>query len=139
MNWGKGLTVAMILFMGFIIYLTVIKLQKTLDLEVENYYEREINYEQEIQAQRNANMFEKIMIKNDDEFIVLSIPETIDMANVKVLFIRPNDKNLDKTFHFEDTKILLIRKDELKIGKYKLEITYRIGDKECLQKEEIVI
>ncbi len=139
MNWGKGLTIAMALFMGFIITLTVIKLQKTSDLEVENYYEREINYEQEIQAQRNANLFDKLLIKNDDEFIVLTIPEATDMTDVKVLFIRPNDKNLDKPFHFEDTKMLLIRKDDLKTGKYKLEITYRIGDKECLQKEEIVI
>src|SRR5690554_3300252 len=134
MNWGKGLTVAMILFMGFIIYLTVIKLQKTSDLEVENYYEREINYEQEIQAQRNANMFEKIMIKNDDEFVVFTIPEDVDMSKAKVLFIRPNDKNLDKPFYFESTKMLLVRKDELQVGKYKLEISYRIGSKGCLQK-----
>lgn len=139
MNWGKGLTVAMILFMGFIIYLTVIKLQKTSDLEVENYYEREINYEQEIQAQRNANMFEKIMIKNDDEFVVFTIPEDVDMSKAKVLFIRPNDKNLDKPFYFESTKMLLVRKDELQVGKYKLEISYRIGSKECLQKEEIIV
>lgn len=139
MNWGKGLTLAMLLFIGFIVTLTWIKLSKVSDLEDENYYEREINYEQEIQAQRNANAFEKISIGNDDKFLIFTIPTEIQMQNATVKFIRPSDKKLDKTFLFENSKTLLISKGELKAGKYKLEITYQIDGKDCLVKEEITV
>src|SRR5690554_5679341 len=132
MNWGKGIAVAMAAFMIFIIVLTGIKLSKVNDLETENYYEREINYEQEIQAQRNANAYAKMQIKNDDSFVVFTIPDEVDMKKAKVLFIRPNNKEQDKTFIFEDSKTLLIDKSELEAGKYKLEITYLVDDKDCL-------
>lgn len=139
MNWGKGLIIAMTLFIGFIVTLTWIKLSKVSDLEDENYYEREINYEQEIQAQRNANAFEKMTIQNDDNFVVLTIPTEVQMQNASVKFIRPSDKKLDKTFPFEQSKTLLINKEELVSGKYKLEITYQIDGKDCLVKEEITV
>ncbi|HRO75796.1 MAG TPA: FixH family protein [Crocinitomicaceae bacterium] len=134
MNWGKGLTLAMLLFIGFIVTLTWIKLSKVSDLEDENYYEREINYEQEIQAERNANAFEKISIGNDDKFLIFTIPSDVEMQNAIVKFIRPSDKKLDKIYPFEQSKSLLISKEELKAGKYKLEITYQIDGKDCLVK-----
>lgn len=139
MNWGKGLTIGMVIFMSFIITLTTIMMRKSSDLESEDYYSREVNYEQEIQAQRNANLQEKIAVNHDEEYVVLTIPETLNVPGVKVLFIRPNDKLLDKEFQFEGTKTLLISKKELKEGRYKLEITYQLENKDCLQKEEITI
>lgn len=134
MNWGKGLILAMLSFIVFIAVLTGIKLSKVSDLEDENYYEREINYEQEIQAERNANAFEKISIGNDDKFLIFTIPSDVEMQNAIVKFIRPSDKKLDKIYPFEQSKSLLISKEELKAGKYKLEITYQIDGKDCLVK-----
>lgn len=138
MNWGKGITVVMILFMGFIITLTTIMMRTSTDLESEDYYSREVNYEQEIQAQKNANELEKISINEDEENVVLKVSEHIDLPLVKVNFIRPNDKKMDKTFEFQDSKTLLVAKKELEKGMYKLEISYEYNGKLCLQKEEII-
>lgn len=139
MNWGKGLTVAMILFMGFIITLVTIMIRTSTDLESEDYYSREVNYEQEIQAQKNANELEKISINEDEEHLVLKVPENIELPTVKVNFIRPNDKKMDKTFEFQNSKTLLVSKKELEKGIYKLEIIYEYEGKACLQKEEITL
>ncbi len=139
MNWGKGITVVMILFMGFIITLTTIMMRTSTDLESEDYYSREVNYEQEIQAQKNANELEKISINEDEEHVVLKVSENINLPAVKVNFIRPNDKKKDKTFDFQDSKTLLISKKELEKGMYKLEILYQYEGKSCLQKEEITL
>lgn len=139
MNWGKGITVVMILFMGFIITLTSIMMRTSTDLESEDYYAREVNYEQEIQAQRNANELEKIGVAEDEEFIVLKVSETVEISAIKVLFIRPNNKKMDKTFEFQDSKTLLIAKKDLEKGMYKMEISYEHEGKPCLQKEEITL
>jgi len=139
MNWGKGLVLAMVLFVGFIAVLTGLKLSKVNDLEHENYYAREINYEQEIQAQRNANAFEKLEIKEQDDFVVINVPENLNASGVKVILTRPNDKNLDKEYRFDDAKMHLISKDELTLGVYKVEILYKVEGKDCLIKDEIKI
>jgi hypothetical protein len=49
MNWGKGIIIGMGLFMAFIIFLVVNLMMQKVDLESEDYYKREINYESEIQ------------------------------------------------------------------------------------------
>ncbi|MEY3438013.1 MAG: hypothetical protein RL265_598, partial [Bacteroidota bacterium] len=55
MNWGRGIILAMALFMGFILFLVVNIMLHTVDLESEDYYKKEINYEQEITAMKNFN------------------------------------------------------------------------------------
>lgn len=139
MNWGKGLIVAMGLFVIFIAVLTSIKLTKVNDLEHEDYYAREINYEQEIQAQRNANSFDKVEIKDQENFITIRVPESLEASEIRVILTRPNDKNLDKEYHFDDSKTHLISKDELATGVYKVEILYKVDGKDCLIKDEIKI
>src|SRR5690554_6466529 len=139
MNWGKGLVLAMVLFVGFIAVLTGLKLSKVNDLEHEDYYAREINYEQEIQAQGNANSFDKVEIKDQENFITIRVPESLEASEIKVILTRPNDKNLDKEYQFDDSKTHLISKDELAIGVYKVEILYKVDGKDCLIKDEIKI
>lgn len=129
----------MVVFIGFILSLTITMMSKQSDLEDEDYYLREVNYEQEIQAQKNANSFGRILVNNNLDTIVIDFPKDIQTASIKLFFIRPNNKKLDKEFLFESSENLYVPKDKLMNGKYKLEISYEVGSKKCLQKEEITI
>ncbi len=55
MNWGKGIAIALTLFIGFIVVLVISIVSHTVDLETEDYYKKDIAYQDEITSMENAN------------------------------------------------------------------------------------
>jgi len=53
MNWGKGITIVMVAFIGFIITLVTILMSNKIDLVSEDYYQKEIKFEDEIASAKN--------------------------------------------------------------------------------------
>ncbi|HNR85127.1 MAG TPA: FixH family protein [Taishania sp.] len=139
MNWGKGLTIAMALFIGFIITLTSIMMSKSTELEDEDYYAREVNYEQEIQSYKNAATLGKATVNLVDDEIQIVFPEDLALSDGKVVLSRPNNQKLDQEFYFEEGNSFVIPKSKLVAGKYNIEILYKINNQSCIQKEEITI
>lgn len=140
MNWGKGIAITLGMFMVFIIILTAIKISKVNDLEHENYYDREIAYESEIQAQRNAKRLGLIEISDEDEeFLILRLPEGVEIKRVEIILLRLSDKSLDREYVFENTQTILIPKKELVNGLYKLDVLYQIDNESCLIRRDVMI
>ena len=140
MNWGKGIIIFMASFMAFILWMVFTLMSKNTDLESEDYYKKEIAYEQEIQAQRNANSAkEKVKVSENKEFVILQFPSKEKLDTVSVEFFKPNDQKLDKTFAEVGTKTMMVEKKKLQKGLYLINIHYQIGDKKFLQKEEIML
>ena len=138
-GWGKGITIALGTFMVFIIVLATILMSKGVDLESEDYYQREMVYEEEIQAIKNANnLDEKINVKLDNEYLIIQIPEG-KFEGVRVELLRPNEKDDDKLYDIPDSRIFMIEKSELKMGQYNVTISYLESGNVCLQKEKIFI
>jgi len=139
MNWGKGIVIGMATFMGFIIFLVVGLMTNRVDLESEDYYKREINYQQEIVAQENANKLDaKIEIISNQEFVIVKVPEG-EFKKIEMHLARPNDQKMDKLFKIEGTKSFLINKKDLQKGLYTVELSYMVDNKPCLQKESVTI
>ena len=138
MNWGKGIVIGMGVFMSFITVLVVILMSQNVDLESEDYYQREINYEQELSAMRNAEQQEKkIKVALSDEYVVVQVPDSVSFTNVSVYLRRPNNSKDDQFFKLNNSKNLLIPLSKLRKGNYGIEISYYVGDKPCLQKENL--
>lgn len=139
MNWGKGITIALVLFMGFIIFLTSYMMSRNVDLDNENYYIREIAYEEEITAMKNAGKQERIELTDNETHLIVKLPETGNYEDVQLDLMRPNDDKGDRSFSLRDSRTLTIDKKELEKGSYRVEISYRNGKDNCLQKEEIYL
>ena len=140
MNWGKGIIIFMASFMAFILWMVFTLMSKNTDLESEDYYKKEIDYEQEIQAQLNANSAkEKVKVSENKEFVILQFPSKEKLDTVSVEFFKPNDQKLDKIFAEVGTKTMMVDKKKLQKGLYLININYQIGDKKFLQKEEIML
>jgi hypothetical protein len=140
MNWGKGIIIFMASFMAFILWMVFTLMSKNTDLESEDYYKKEIAYEQEIQAQRNANdAKEKVKISENKEFIILQFPSKEKIDTVSVEFFKPNDKKGDQLFAEVGTKTMMVEKKKLQKGVYLINIHYQIATKKFLQKEEIML
>jgi hypothetical protein len=139
MNWGKGIAIALVLFMGFIVYLAVVLMTNKVDLESEDYYQQEMAYDTEMKAIKNANTLnEKIAIKTNEKHVLVSIPEG-KFEEIRVDFKRPDDEKLDFFYDIKGTKMFTIERSSLKKGKYNIQISYKFDGEICLQKESIYI
>lgn len=140
MNWGKGIVIAMSTFIVFIVVLATIMMTSKIDLESDDYYKQEIAFEEEIKALTNANALDKgISINQTKESISFEIPVELKAEKIRVAFHRPNDQSLDVSFDIAKGEHNTIPSNMLKKGKYKVEISYLVDDKICLQKDEIII
>lgn len=140
MNWGKGIVIGMSLFIVFILVLVIGLMSHRVDLQSEDYYQKEINYESELQAMRNSSALEsKIEVIEQKDYIVIQIPTEGQFDGLRVELIRPDDNKLDQSFKIDDTKSYLIERNKLVKGKYNVEIYYSFKGKECLQKQNIYI
>ena len=60
MDWGKGILLTIIAFVGFIMTLVVISVrQDDIHLVAENYYEKEIKYQDQIEREKSAGQTKK--------------------------------------------------------------------------------
>lgn len=138
MNWGKGITIAMVIFMGFILTLVINLSIQDVQLESKNYYQKELKYGDEIKALKNAQALkEKVQILSMEEGIAIQIPDALETNNVLIQLKRPNDENRDLNYTLEGSKTLIIPAEQLEKGVYQVEISYTASIGQCLQKETI--
>lgn len=100
MNWGKGITIAIILFMGFIISFVVRAFNRDSDLVSDTYYEEGLEYEDMVKAQNNYKLLgAEVEIQKLPEGIQISFPKTIiQPENGEIKFYRPQSKKYDRNF-----------------------------------------
>lgn len=144
-NWGTGLAIWLVLFIGFILYFVIrISTEKKYDYDLvtEQYYQKELVFQQEFDAEENSKSLNgKITGKKSNAGWMLSFPETINYSEVtgKVLLYRPSNKNLD----FElDLKLLnntfLIPDSRLIPGRWNTIVYWNYKGEDYLYKNEIV-
>jgi hypothetical protein len=141
MNWGKGLTIVIIAFMSFILYMVITLMTKgNADLVSEDYYKKEIEYEKEISALKNTEASkEKVVVMDKGDFIIFQFPTTKNIENIEIQLLRPNNDKKDVTVTEKNTKNVMIEKKKLEKGIYKASIHYTSQGQRFLQKEELKI
>ena len=139
MNWGKGIAIALVAFIGFIVTLGVILMRQNVDLVAEDYYQQEIDYETQISAESNAKKLEeKPSFSQDEHYFIVHIPDgtftkiTMDMS-------RPNNREKDLQFEIIGTKMFMVEKSELEVGQYGIALRYEFEGKPCQQKTTVFI
>lgn len=100
MNWGKGITIFIILFMGFIGSMVYVAFTKNADLVREDYYENELAFDQTKQERDNyKNLGEEIFIEKNESGITFLFPEEMrESSEGTIEFYRPDQKKYDREF-----------------------------------------
>ena len=87
-NWGTGIVVTIIAFIAFIMYFVItMSTDNTYshDLVTDKYYQEELNYQQEIDAEKNANRLkEKVTIEKNSKGLQINFPKYF---NPKSIFV----------------------------------------------------
>ena len=139
LGWGWRITIVYSLFaltmIGAVIYST------TLDVNLveENYYEKEVNYQQVITKKENAlrdSATFDVAVVGDS--VVIHFPTTV--AQGKAYFMRSADVNNDKKF---ELKVLngkqTFSKELFKAGTYNLQIDWKGNSADYYWEEKINI
>ncbi len=136
MNWGHGITIAIISFITFILSILYFNMPKSADLVVDNYYEAGINFEQKIQAIKNSNAIKnKIELKKTDKLLSIIFPKEVIMDSIvegQIHLYRPENGNKDKHFPFVKTSnnIINIPLEKVDKGNYSLLISWKTKTKD---------
>lgn len=140
MNWGKGIAIAL---SGFIVFITILVIgffSHSVDLESEDYYQKELFYGDEIKAIENASSLkERVVLSVTEDHILIQQPNDAVLENVQLSFQRPNDEKDDVRYEITGEKQFIIRRNALKAGVYNVSISYLKGGQQCLQKEQIYL
>lgn len=145
-NWGKGIVLAFLLFMSFILYF-VFEVQGNSkydnELVVEEYYKHDAHYSDEYTKIQNAdNLKEKPIISNTAAGVTIVFPNTFIPENIKgnVSLYRPSAKHLDfeHPLKLSESK-LLIPKAEFVGGNWDMTLSWNYQGKDYITKQKLYI
>jgi hypothetical protein len=97
-SWGTGIVIGIIVFIVISISMTVIFMTQDVDLVSDNYYEKSLSYQDEIdKLSRTKSLDEQVKINFNGEIIIISVPS--DYLNKEIsgdiFFYRPSNPKLD--------------------------------------------
>lgn len=139
MNFGHKLTIGMLLFMSFIIFMVIKSFHQNFDLVTENYYKKELEYQNIINKKKNASEIAKeISIENSKLRLSVKFPESLKNVRGTARLFRPSDKNLDRQMDFEGNNFTIEKKNLTK-GKYILILDFTDGQKEFFIEKPVFI
>lgn len=144
-NWGKGIVLAMLGFIGFILYFVITMStdkKYSHDLVTEDYYAKEMAYQKEIDAETNTeNLVGKIDSKKVSDGWLITFPTEFDTSKVKgtLAFYRPSNQQLDfeVPLVFTDHEVRIPDKNLIG-GRWDITIEWVYQEKMFMYKEKIV-
>ena len=127
-NWGVAITICIISFMSFILYLVVQVSNTNTSLQAEDYYQQEVSYQTEIDAQQNFKHLNQVLeINQSQDSIQFVLPDFFQHLTtpIEVMFLRPNNQLLDKEISISPASgRLRLAKNELSAGLYTIKINW---------------
>ncbi|MBE7629031.1 FixH family protein [Tenacibaculum piscium] len=145
LNWGTGIVIAIIAFMSFILYF-VISMSTgqnyTHDLVSEEYYQKELVFQDNIDATKNAKaLTENIQVKKVPEGLKVYFPTAFNPKDItgKVFLYRPSNKQLDfeTPISISDT-YLLVPEKRLLGGRWNIIVSWNYKNTPYLFEKELI-
>lgn len=142
-NWATGIISVIIGFIGFILFFVVTMTTDKAyshDLVTEKYYQEELNYQQEIEAQKNAEIFiEEIKLQRVNNGLAVHFPKNIKKEKGKVFLYRPSNKHLDFEIPISKSNTYLLVPDKrLLDGRWNIKILWENNNVKYLIKKELI-
>ncbi|MCT4589422.1 MAG: FixH family protein [Carboxylicivirga sp.] len=143
-NWGHGIVLVIVTGVIGFLSLVFITTRERIDMVTDDYYPKELKYDEQITKIKNYNALTKKVVITSDKGIQIEFPDNIADANAiigKVHLYRPSDKSLDveKEIKLNPDYQMSLSSDKLKKGKYELIIEWEANGQPYLTKQELYI
>ena len=144
-NWGKGITIFIILFLVVTIG-QVILIHKLVDYDLveEEYYDAEIKFQDQIDRVKRTNeLSEKLIVKVLADSIEFDFPKMFDSKSINgvVKFYKPSDDLLDKNAMIivDNNNKMYYEKNKLASGLWRLKIDWNVDKVEYYNEKIIMV
>jgi hypothetical protein len=141
MDWGKGITLTLIVF-GIIMIsmVTICVKQDDLHLVTQNYYEEEIKYQDHIDKMINASHLDHEVLVYDNQLKTVDLHLPVGAKGMLHLF-RPSDARLDQKISFDitDQAVNSVNVKDLKPGYWRVKLTWSENGISYFKEEKINI
>jgi hypothetical protein len=97
-NWGTGIVIGIIIFVVITITMTMIFMTQEVNLVADNYYEKTLEYQDEIdKVNRTKALDEEVKINFNGEVVTILFPSAYLEKNIsgEIYFYRPSNPALD--------------------------------------------
>lgn len=126
MNWGHGIILAIGAFIVVIMTMVVISVRMDgIELVTEDYYEKEIKYQDRIDSQNSAILLDReiIAFNTASQELIFDLPKG---TKATLELFRPSDESLDQTLDFtvESDDKMIVKTDQLKKGYWKAQLQW---------------
>lgn len=141
-NWGTGLVIGLGLFVVFILYFVIrISLEHETELVTENYYEKELIFQKQIDGAANVKKAHaELKVKRQPEGYELTFPKNMEPSKIEgtLMLYRPSNKQLDREerLNLQSDK-LLIPKEHLVSGRWDIIVAWVYEGEDYYFKEKI--
>ena len=143
-NWGTGIVIAFIVFIGFILFLIMLMMTDDKfnhELVTEEYYKKGTYFQEEIDAEKNSqNLSESIIITKSTKGILLVFPKDLEYSKIEgtIFFYRPSNENLDfKMPIVPSGNQLLIPDSQLVEGRWDISVNWEYEGVNYLFKDNL--
>lgn len=139
MNWGKGILLSIIAFVGIIMTMVVISVRmEGIELVTDNYYEQEIKYQDQIDKQKSTLALDREVLVFDaaNKTLVLDLPIGV---KGKLNFFRPSDEKLDQelSLNILEERNKTIPIDSMKEGYWRVQLSWTENGTSYYQEKKI--
>lgn len=136
-NWGHGIMVALGCFMIFIVSLIYFSGDMG-EMVTEDYYEKTINYQDDIDAVKRANALAvKPQITQQANGFMIRFGEPVQNGDVYFLRSESSKKDIVKPLKLSAKNEMLIHSVDLINGEYEVSIRWKQNNEDHLLKERV--
>jgi hypothetical protein len=142
-SWGTKLGFFAALFMIFVVSMVVVISRQDVPLVEENYYEKGINYQKEIDNNAMVDSTIGIAYLKEGEYannpvVQISKGSGGNIKDAELYFYRPSNPELDKKFTLtlNSGKVEMFDVKDFQQGKWKVSFSWKEGDKQFKVEKE---
>lgn len=135
MNWGKGIAIAIGVFIIYIASFVYIAFTKDADLIRDDYYENELAFDDTKAKRLNyKNLAFNVEVEQNENGVKIRFPQDYNEISGSIFFYRPDKKKYDRSFDLNLDNIgeQVLAYDNFKEGYYDLSIDWKDKETEYL-------
>ncbi len=130
-NWGTGIAVFIVFFLMMNVVVIIFAFGQKVDLVTPNYYEKELKYQDEIDAQQKTlQLSENVNVEYQSQMLLIQFPQKFynKQLDGNILLYRPADssKDLKVEVKIDSTGKQIISTDRLAKGFWKVKISWSL-------------
>ncbi|MDD8018943.1 MAG: FixH family protein [Bacteroidota bacterium] len=142
--WGFWIVVSFIVFAGVTFTMVYISMNTNVDLVTDNYYEKELKYQQHIDMVKSTNsLSDQIALNFTPTTLVVSFPKIAERTKYSgtMNFFRPSDKSKDfsKDIRIDSSYSQTIGTDRMAKGMWRIKISWNVGNNQYYNEQPVII